>query len=159
MILKILVLGIGNNLLTDEGVGIHVVEYLREHHPNLPNVELMDGGTLSFTLAEPIAAADALIVVDAARLDAPPGTIRSFEGEAMDTYMKGKRGSVHEVGLADLFDMARLTGDLPHKRCLIGIQPDSMDWGELPTSEVAAAIPEVAERVVNTVARWREPPK
>jgi hydrogenase maturation protease len=155
-----LVLGIGNNLLSDEGVGVHVIRYLADHFPELPDTELMDGGTLSFTLAEPIARTDGLIVVDAARLDAPPGTIRRFEDGDMDLYLKGKRGSVHEVGLADLIDMTRLTGDMPARRCLIGIQPQFLDWGDRPTSEVEAAIPAAAGMVVETIRRWsQESPK
>jgi len=151
---KTLVLGIGNNLLSDEGAGVHVVRQLAEQYPDQDGVEYLDGGTLSFTLAEPIAAADGLIVVDAARLDSPPGTVRLFEGPDMDAFLKGKRSSVHEVSLADLIDMARLTGDLPERRCLIGIQPESLDWGDAPGPEVAAAIPLAAEQVLDTIRRW-----
>ncbi len=159
MSFDILVLGIGNNLLTDEGAGVHVVNHLRQHHPDLPGVQYLDGGTLSFTLAEPIARCDGLIVVDAARLDATPGTIRLFEGEAMDRYMQGKRGSVHEVGLGDLLDMTRLTGDLPLRRALLGIQPFSLDWGEAPTPQVAQAIAPAAGKVLKLIRDWQgEPP-
>lgn len=149
-----LVLGIGNTLLTDEGIGVYVIRYLAQRYPHLPDVDYMDGGTLSFTLAEPIAAADGLITVDAARLDAPPGSVRRFEGEEMDRFLQGKRSSVHEVSLADLLDMARLTGDLPERRCLIGIQPSAMGWGDQPTPEVEAAIPEAAKLVLDTLFRW-----
>jgi hydrogenase maturation protease len=151
---RTLVLGIGNNLLTDEGVGIHTVNYLSQRYPQLRDVEFMDGGTLSFSLAEPISQADGLIVVDAARLDTEPGTIRQFEGADMDSYLKGHRGSVHEVGLAELIDMSRLTGDMPDHRCLIGIQPLSLDWGETPSAEVSAAIPTAAGMVMETIRRW-----
>lgn len=105
-----LILGIGNSLLTDEGVGVHVVEYLASHHPDIPGVTYLDGGTLSFTLAGPIADHDYLIVIDAARLGEAPGTVRCLQGEAMDRYLTGNRHSVHEVGLMDLFDIARLSG-------------------------------------------------
>jgi hydrogenase maturation protease len=152
---KTLVLGIGNNLLTDEGVGIHVIRYLQTHHADIPDVEYMDGGTLSFTLAEPIASVDGLIVVDATRLDGPPGTMGVFENAEMDVFLKGKRSNVHEVSLTDLMDMTRLTDDLPKQRCLVGIQPGVMDWGETPTSEVAAMIPTAAERVLAKIAQWR----
>jgi hydrogenase maturation protease len=153
-----LVLGIGNTLLSDEGVGVHALHYLAGHHPLPPHVELLDGGTLSFTLAGPVAAADGLIVVDAARLDAAPGTVRLFEGEAMDTFVKGSHGSVHEVGLSDLLDMVRLSGDLTRYRCLIGIQPRELGWGEQPTPEVAAALPEAAALVLETIGRWSGDP-
>jgi hydrogenase maturation protease len=72
----------------------------------------------------------------------------------MDRYLTGKRGSVHEVGLADLIDMSRLTGDMPAKRCLIGIQPQSLDWGERPSAAVAAAIPAAVGMVLDTIRGW-----
>jgi hydrogenase maturation protease len=154
MAFKTLILGIGNTLLSDEGVGIHAVRCLSRYHLGLPGVELLDGGTLSFTLAGPIARADGLIVIDAARLDALPGTVRSFEGDALDSYLRGRHTSVHEVGLADLMDITRLTGDLPRHRCLIGVQPQSLTWGERPTPEVAVALPRVVGCVLGLVKRW-----
>jgi len=73
MTLKTLVLGIGNTLLTDEGIGVHVLHALESRLANLSDVTLLDGGTLSFTLAGPIEEADALIVVDAANIRSKPG--------------------------------------------------------------------------------------
>ncbi|MCB1724264.1 MAG: hydrogenase maturation protease [Gammaproteobacteria bacterium] len=148
-------MGIGNTLLSDEGIGLHVLEAVRASLPDTSGVTFLDGGTLSFVLAADIAAADALIVIDAARLDAEPGTVRCFDGEAMDTFLTSGRLSVHEVGLADLIDMARLTGDLPVSRALIGIQPESVDWGMQPSDAVAASVSRAAARVVELIERWR----
>lgn len=150
-----LILGIGNNLLTDEGVGVHVVWYLEEHHPDTPGVTFLDGGTLSFTLAEPIAEHDNLIVVDAARFGEPAGTVRCLEGDEMDRYLSGNRHSVHEVGLMDLFDISRLSGTFPRHRALIGVQPESLDWGDYPSPTVAPAIARVADMALALAARWR----
>lgn len=149
-----LILGIGNNLLTDEGVGVHVIRYLEKHHADAPLVTYLDGGTLSFTLAEPIAEHDNLIVVDAARLGQPPGTVRCLVGEEMDRYLKGNRASVHEVGLIDLFDISRLSGTFPDQRALIGIEPESLGWGDEPSATVAPAVPEAARMAVDLAARW-----
>lgn len=149
-----LILGIGNTLLSDEGVGIHVLEYLRLHETTRTDVELLDGGTLSFTLAETIGSHPRLVVVDAARVAGPPGTVQVFEGEAMDERLRGGLQSVHEVGLSDLMDIARLTDSLPDRRALVGIHPQSMEWGERPTPEVAAAVPAAARAVLDIVARW-----
>ncbi|MCU7808212.1 MAG: hydrogenase maturation protease, partial [Candidatus Thiodiazotropha sp. (ex Semelilucina semeliformis)] len=77
----VLILGIGNTLLTDEGIGVHLVERMREEVGEMQGVEYLDGGTLSFTLAEPIARADGLIVVDAARMGEAPGTMKAFHNE------------------------------------------------------------------------------
>ena len=147
-----LILGIGNNLLSDDGIGIHVVEALRERA--LPGVECLDGGTLSFSLMETVEGAGRLIVVDAAQLEEPPGTVRLFENEAMDRYLRSGRRSVHEVGLADVLDMTRLTGRLPEPRALVGIQPKEVDWGDAPTPAVAEAVEQAIAEVEGLLARW-----
>ncbi|MGB5200704.1 MAG: HyaD/HybD family hydrogenase maturation endopeptidase [Sedimenticolaceae bacterium] len=150
-----LILGIGNNLLTDEGIGVHVAWYLHENHADTPGVTFLDGGTLSFTLAEPIAEHDHLIVVDAARFGEPAGTVRCLEGQEMDRYLTGNRHSVHEVSLMDLLDIARLSGTFPEHRALIGVEPASLDWGDRPSVAVAMTIAPVAEMALALAARWR----
>ena len=122
--MTILVLGIGNTLLTDEGVGIVAMRELEARFGPREDMEFLDGGTLSFTLAVPISECSALLVIDAAELGAVPGTVRSFEGEEMDRFLGANRkSSVHEVGLLDLMSISRLTGHWPERRALIGIQP------------------------------------
>lgn len=149
-----LVLGIGNTLLTDEGAGIHTLSYLQEHHPGLPGVEYMDGGTLSFTLAIPIEEADSLIVIDAARMDSAPGTVRVFEGEEMDRYLNSGKRTPHEVSISDLLAMALLRGRFPANRALVGIEPESLDWGQTPSPAVARSIPAAAAAVTSLLGRW-----
>ncbi len=152
-----MVLGIGNTLLADEGVGVHVVERLRKESPEDTTIEYIDGGTLSFTLADVMASTDQLIIIDAAELNSPPGTLSLFENEALDHYLGyGKRRSVHEVSLLDLLAITHLTGDLPVKRALIGIQPQSVDWGEYPTPEVAAAIPQACDMTRELILEWQQ---
>lgn len=151
-----LFLGIGNTLLSDEGVGVHVIHHLNAHHPDEPGAAYLDGGTLSFTLAGPLAEHTNLVVIDAARLEAPPGTVRVFIGEEMDRFLTGSRASVHEVGLMDLLDIARLSGRFPARRALIGIQPESLSWGERPGPGVESAIPVAAELALGLHRRWRE---
>lgn len=155
--MKVLVLGIGNTLLSDEGIGIHVVNALQGCFAPEDQVELMDGGTLSFTLAGFIAEAEALIVVDAAQLKAKPGTLQIFAGEAMDRFLIGHRSSsVHEVGLIDLMAIAQLSGQWPINRVLIAIQPDKIGWGELPTNIVAAVIPTACQHIQTIVNSWNK---
>ena len=151
-----LVLGIGNILLSDEGAGVHVVRYLEQRHPRLPHVTWLDGGTLSFTLAVPIEDANNLIVVDAAQLESAPGTVRCFAGEEMDRFLGTRRHSVHEVNMADLLDIGRLTGTLPRNRALVGIQFDSLAWGDAPSDAVAEAIPRAAGQVLTLIRAWTD---
>jgi hydrogenase maturation protease len=151
-----LVLGIGNTLLSDEGVGVHVVHYLAREHAAEPGLTYLDGGTLSFTLAEPIAEHDNLIVIDAARLGEAPGAVCCLEGPAMDRYLTGNRQSVHEVSLLDLLDIARLSETFPRRRALIGIEPAHLDWGDAPSAAVAPAVPVAASEVLALARRWAE---
>lgn len=153
---KTLILGIGNTLLRDEGAGVHAVRMLERQAAQRDDIELMDGGTLSFTLAGAIEDADHLIVIDAAQLHAEPGSTRVFEGEQMDAFVGGNRKrSVHEVSLVDLLTIARLADHLPQKRALIGIQPSEVDWGEQPSAAVAAAIPQACSHALQLVEAWQ----
>jgi len=152
---RIVVLGVGNTLLCDEGVGVHVARVLAERLVDDDTV-VIDAGTLSFVLAGFIDNAESLVFVDAAQLDAEPGTVRVYEGEAMDRFIGTQRKlSVHEVSLLDLLQVARLTNRLPARRALVGIQPESTDWGESPTAAIAAAVPVACEAVETLIARWR----
>jgi hydrogenase maturation protease len=152
----ILILGIGNPLLTDDGAGLAALRALKEMLPERDDVEFLDGGTLSFTLAVPIAACETLIVLDAATVGGPPGTVRCFEGEDMDRFLNAHgKASVHEVGLNDLMSIARLGDGWPARRALIGVQPVSFEWGESPSPAVAAAIPAMCEHALQLLARWR----
>jgi len=152
--MKTLVLGIGNTLLTDEGAGIHVLQALQESYPETTGVTYLDGGTLSFTLAGAVEESDNLIVLDAAQLKSKPGTVDCLVNEEMDDFLGTTKRSVHEVGLLDLLDIARLTGNLPARRALVAIQPDVIDWGETPTENVAAAIPVAVDKVVGLLKEW-----
>jgi hydrogenase maturation protease len=153
---KTLVLGLGNTLLGDEGAGVYAVRALQERHADRADVEFLDGGTLSFSLAGPIEDADSLIVIDATQLKASPGTVRVFEGEDMDRFLGSHRNSsVHEVSLMDLMAIARLVEALPARRALIGIQPEYLDWSDAPTQTVARAIPVACDLAMQLIGRWR----
>jgi len=126
------ILGIGNTLLQDEGIGIHLLNYLKAENPHWEsdyNIEMLDGGTLSFDLLANIQADQELLVLDAVNLKQAPGSVYCLQDQAMDKFLSQPGKSVHEVSLQDLLDMSRLTDQLPRKRALIGIQPEIIDWG------------------------------
>jgi hydrogenase maturation protease len=153
---KTLILGIGNTLLRDEGAGVHAIRMLAQRVAQRDDIELMDGGTLSFMLAGVIEEAEQLIVIDAAQLDSEPGFTKVFVGEQMDAFIGGNRKrSVHEVSLIDLLMIARLADHLPHQRALIGIQPQEIDWGETPSPPVAAAIPQACDHALQLIEEWQ----
>ena len=153
---KTLVLGIGNTLLSDEGIGIHVLRELQKNNQIQDNIEYLDGGTLSFTLATPIENCDQFIVIDASEIKSKPGAVKVFENDEMDTFITtGNKKSGHEVGLVDVMSIAMLTGNLPPKRALIGIQPDSLDWGNDPTELVKQAIPVACQHAQELITKWQ----
>ncbi len=156
--MSILVLGIGNTLLTDEGAGIVAMRELETRCGHCDDIRFLDGGTLSFTLAAPISECDALLVIDAAELGAAPGTVRSFEGAEMDRFLgENRKSSVHEVGLLDLMSISLLSGHWPQQRALIGIQPELVGWGETLTPAVTAALPEVCHLAGNLIDHFSNP--
>jgi hydrogenase maturation protease len=149
-----LVLGFGNVLLSDDGAGVQLLERLRTEL-GADAAEFVDGGTLSFSLLHYIEATDSMLMIDAADINAAAGSIGLFEGEAMDAFLtSSRRRSVHEVGLIDLLDMARLQGCLPPRRALLCIQPSRIDWSEALSEPVAQALPEAARQAQALLQRW-----
>jgi len=150
-----LVLGIGNVLLSDDGAGVKLVERLCcELGADAAN--FVDGGTLGFSLLSYIESANSLLVIDAAELEGLPGTVSLFEGLAMDRFLASvRRRTVHEVGLIDLLDMARLQGCLPSRRALLCIQPSRIEWSETLSAPVAQAMPAAGRQAQALLQRWR----
>jgi hydrogenase maturation protease len=150
-----LVVGFGDVLPGDAGVGARLAERLRSVlKPGA--AEFVDGDTLGFSLLSYIEATDSLLVLDSADLHGAPGTIRLFEGAAMDRFLGGiRRRTVSELGLVDLLDMARLIDCLPSRRALLCIQPGRIDWSETLSAPVAKALPEAAARAQALLENWR----
>lgn len=150
----ILVLGLGNTLMQDDGVGVHAANAFASLAESRHGVVVRDGGTLGLSLLPEVESCRGLIVLDAAMLGARPGEVKTFEGAAMDAQLSGKKHSVHEVALFDLLAAAELMDGKPERRALIGVQPQCVDWGLAPTPAVAAAIPDIHAAVRELIARW-----
>ena len=144
-------MGVGNTLLKDDGIGIHVTEALK------PRVDfkIIDGGTIGLSLLPEIEDADAVIIVDASEIGESPGSIRIFHNREIDLQLSGKKKTVHEVALADLFSAAAIRGKCPAERALVAIQPASTDWGLEPSPEVRAAIPRACAAIHDITEAWR----
>ena len=151
---QVLVLGIGNMLLRDDGVGIRVLQALEQGFPRDERLSFVDGGTIGFMLSALVEQAPDLLVIDAVRMAAPPGSVRCFENEAMDHFLTGRRSSVHEIGLRDVLDMARLTGTLPRRRALVGVEPGTVELGEQLSPEVQRGVGPAVEAARGTLGRW-----
>lgn len=150
------ILGIGNTLLTDDGVGVHVAQALAALAEAgwADRLRIRDGGTIGLSLLAEIDPDAPLIAVDAMELRAPPGSVAVFTGGAMDAALAGVKHSAHEVALGDLIQAAALSGILPARRALVGIQPDVTTWGLTPTAPVAAAIPDAVDAILRLLEDW-----
>ena len=152
---RILVLGFGNVLLSDDGAGVQLLNRVRAELGEAA-ADFVDAGTLSFSLLAYVEASSSMLVFDAAELGLAPGAVRLFEGTAMDRFLaSSRRRTVHEVGLIDLLDMARLQGCLPHRRALLCIQPERIDWSETLSAPVAERLPEAARQANALLRRWQ----
>lgn len=151
---SIAVVGVGNNLLQDDGAGIHTLRHFESHHSS-KDVECLDAGTVGLAMMDRLTNLDGLVAVDAMRLGKPAGTITVLQGEEMDAHLRNHHGSVHELGLSDILDALRLCDDLPANRALVGIEPEQMDWGTEPTEKVAAAIPDASNYIHELVRDWQ----
>ena len=144
---NILVLGIGNILLNDEGVGIHVVSQLEKE--GFTGAELMDGGTGGFHLLGFIQSYKTVIVIDAALDQFPAGHVRVLHPKYAKDFPT--QLSAHEIGLKDLLDAAFLLGNMP-KIYLVAISiKDFQDMGMELSPEIEAAIPEAVKQVKKLV--------
>ena len=143
-----LILGIGNVLMSDEGVGVHVIRHLESRA--LPEgVECFDGGTGSFHLLDPMQSAERVILVDAALDDSPPGTVRRLEPKFSSDYPRTL--TAHDIGLKDLLDAYYLMGRSPNVTLFaVSIDPNQEMSLDL-TPEVAAAVPRIAESILKEV--------
>jgi hydrogenase maturation protease len=148
---KTLILGVGNLLMSDDGVGVRVVQRLQAEH-NLPeNVQAEDGGTCGLDLLHFLEGVDHLIVVDAADFHQPPGTIQRLEGDKVPAFL-AQKVSPHEINLPELLFSAKLTGIYPQKVVIFGIQPQTIELGLELSPAVEAQVDELIGLVMAEVA-------
>ena len=136
---KVLVLGVGNLVMGDDGVGIRVVQQLQREYSFPRSVELVDGGTLGLDLLPVLEGRSHLIMVDAVETGKEPGTCVRLAGEELPIALETKL-SPHQMGLKDLLSVARLMGQSPGEMVLIGVQPGSIQMGTEMTREVSLQV-------------------
>jgi hydrogenase maturation protease len=143
----LLVLGLGNLLLTDDGLGPAVMSELVRRFVAPEGVHLLDGGTLGLALLGELSEARMAILVDAVAADAAPGTVVRIEGGEVAPAVAAKL-SPHQIGVADLLDAARLLGREPPTLILLGAVPHSLELGVGCSPQVAEAIEPLVQKVV-----------
>jgi len=146
---KILVLGVGNSILSDEGLGVHLASRLQqEEFP--PNVEIRDGGTQGLELLSYMDDVAKLIIVDCVRAGAKPGTIFRFEPDEVDVIPQQYKISFHDLGIYDFLQIASVMEILP-PTVIFGMEPQKIDWGEELSDPVEAKMDTLKSFVIEEI--------
>ena len=149
--IPLLILGLGNVLLEDDGVGSAAIALLHDRFEPPACVRVFDGGTLGLSLLPYLQMSDAVILVDAVRADGAPGTLVRLDGDDVAPAV-ATRLSPHQVGVADLLDGARWLGRYPARVVLVGLVPASMELSVGLSPLVRASLPELVEQIVREAA-------
>ena len=146
--MSVLILGVGNILLTDEGIGVRTLEALQQRYCMPDDVELVDGGTAGMELMEIMANRDHVILIDAINTGAAPGTLITLEEEEVPALFRS-RISPHQLGISDLLGVMTLTGELPKHFTLFGVVPYSIDTGVELTKAMESKRDQLVAKVVS----------
>jgi hydrogenase maturation protease len=150
---RTLILGLGNILLGDEGVGVRVAERLLDLYHFPEGTQVMDGGTLALDLLPYVEDADRLVVIDAVDMRAEPGTVVRIVDEEVPTFLSVKV-SPHQMGLADILSAARLQGLSPEELVLWGVQPGVIDTTLELSQPIAARVDVLVDGVLADLSQW-----
>jgi hydrogenase maturation protease len=141
----ILLIGVGNILFSDEGVGVHLIHEMEKMV--LPeNIELLDGGTATLSFLDSLSNREKVIIIDAVKGNNKPGTIYRFT-PADITVRKDISTSLHQIGVMESLTMFEFIGDRPQEVVIFGIEPEILDWGMNLSPSVEAVIPKLIEMI------------
>lgn len=154
----VVVLGVGNVLMSDEGVGVHAVAELERRWTFPDDVRLVDGGTSSQELLGELEDLDHLIVIDAVSAGREPAALVRLEGDAVPSAFTTKL-SPHQVGISDLLATLKLLGRAPKRVVLFGVEPARLTLDLSLSPEVAARVPDVCNEVVGELGRLGSAPR
>jgi hydrogenase maturation protease len=150
---QIVVLGLGNLLRRDEGLGIRAMERLRVCYTLPDAVRLVDGGTLGLELLSYLEGAECVLILDAALTDGLPGTLLRVAGDQVPAFF-GMRTSPHEIALADLLAVTKLRGTEPRELVVWGMQPAAVEPGWELSEPVVTHLDALVDAAAAELERW-----
>lgn len=152
----ITLLGIGNILMQDEGVGVHTVRFFKERYEVPGYIEIVDGGSSGLDLMEYLEKRDKVLIADAVNFGKEPGYIGVLENEEIPARI-GMKASMHHLGLIDVLSVLKLMDASPKDICLVGIQPKSLEPGLDMTEDICDKILILADMIADKLREWRVP--
>ncbi len=154
--MSILVMGLGNLLMSDDGLGSRIISELQERFLPCEQVSLLDGGTLGLDLLPRLEGVDKLLIIDALQMGAEPGAVFRLEGDDVPRAFANKL-SVHQMGLQDLLAVAELQGHLPGELVVIGAQSAVIEMVMELSPAVKASFDKVLSAVLAELESWGQP--
>ena len=151
---QITILGIGNTLYTDEGLGVHALAALEEKYGTDQQVQLIDGSTDGMSLLGPVEDTDYLIVIDAINAGKEGGHIIELHGDDIPAYY-GIKMSIHQLGFQEVLLASKLRERYPKNIVMIGMQPTSLELGIGLSETNEAQLPEMFKLVEQQVNKWK----
>jgi hydrogenase maturation protease len=149
---RTVVIGVGNLIHTDDGLGIHAVRALQVDARVPRDVELIDGGTFGLELLAYLATCSKLLILDAVDVGQQPGVLVRMA--AQDLFGLPGGASVHQLGVADLLATLPLVSELARETVLLGVQPASTEWGTELSQPVAKSLAELVDAAVDQLLTW-----
>ncbi len=150
---RISILGIGNILLSDEGVGVHAVNAIKKKYSFSPEIDIIDGGTMGLDLLPIFQTQDKILIIDAVDFNKEPGYVGTLEGSNIPSVLNAKL-SVHHIGFSDLLFAAKLMRETPPEVYLVGIQPKSLDVGLDMTEEIRVKLDSIIDLTIQKLKEW-----
>lgn len=152
---KITILGIGNSIFTDEGVGVHILPILEELYKDDQSIEIIEGSTDGMKLLGPVEDTDYLLVIDAINAGKSGGEIITLKGDEIPAYF-GIKMSIHQLGFQEVLFAAKLRERYPKHIAMVGMQPTCLDLGVQLSPENQAKLTNLAQAVQHQIRVWRE---
>ena len=150
---KTLIIGVGNLLLSDEGVGTHVAQRLLREYQLPEEILVLDGGTLGLDLLYYLEGIENLLMIDAVLMNKEPGSLMRMVDEEVPSYMTFKM-SPHHIGIPDMLFAAKLKGLYPPNVVLWGVQPEIVDIGLDLSESVAKQVDPLLDHILEELEQW-----
>lgn len=136
----VVVIGLGNILLTDEGIGVHLVRWLTKEQDKFPNVDFIDAGAAGMNLLHLIANRKKAVIIDCARISEKPGTIRRFTADEVVSIKHLTHFSLHEIDILQVLNLSKQLDECPEEVVFFGIEPQSLKSGQNLSNTLSAKI-------------------
>ncbi len=147
------ILGIGNTLNHDEGLGVHALDFIKEKIKDNSEIEIIDGGTLGLNLLQLVESCSHLLILDTIDANKQPGTLIEMKGEEISLFKEIKM-SEHQITFQEVLGLSKIRGKLPNHLHLLGIQPYDVSLGVGLSDKINETMPTLVDKTLNVIENW-----